>query len=316
MAYSQGGLIEATDYNNIVGTNTSVSGTTLNGVWAWGGNSRGYGQTPVSSVSTTNVVTATQWATLINTLNSSNIHINGTGSGLTANTTGQIIGFSGGLQTKINGVNSDRLLFASNSATVINNSGLTAYAAWTSTTTTSTLTRAFGAQATFASADRARFFFNAGGRIKFNITATSDAVARSVAAKAVVDYMGGIALFGANTSGGRTGTGGTLNTNLTNVGYYGLTTANVNFVSVTSVTTNYTTDTGTIAVRTNGPIGSFRDNGTQLQFWATINSTSGGNADGSFDDSLSLTVTVTMDVSYPETTNLSNTWGAVTVTRL
>lgn len=317
MAYTQGGLIEATDYNNLIGTNTSVSGTTLNGVWAWGGNSRGYGQSPLSSVSVSSTVTATQWATLINTLNSANTHINGTDSGLTANTAGQLIGFSGALQTKVNGANSDRLLFASNSATVVNSGTLTAYTAWTSTTTSATLTRSFGAQVAFASPDQARFFFNAGGRLKFNISGTGTGSTRSTAAQNMCGYLGGILLFGANTSGGRAGTGGTVTTNLTNVGYYGLTTANVNFVGVTSVTTSYTTDTGTIAVRTNGPVGSFKDNGTQLQFWATINSTSGANAGGlSFNDTLSLTVTVTVDVSYPETTNLSNTWGAVTVTRL
>lgn len=314
MTYAQGNLIEATDYNNIIGANTSVNPATLHAVWAWGANSRGYGQAPLSNVSVSSTVTATQWATLVNTINSANTHVNGTGSGLTANTAGQIIGFSGGLQTKINGLNTDRLLFASNSAVVANHNNLTAYAAWTSASTTATLTRSFGANVQFESADKARFFFNAGGRLKFNITATADAVARSVAAKAVIDNLGGIAVFGANTNGGRTGTGGTLNTNATTVGYYNLTTANTTVVSVTSTTASYTTDTGTINVRTNGTQGSFNDNGTIISFWATITSTQGSGA-VSINDSLSVTPTVTVDVSYPEVTNISNTWGAVTVTR-
>lgn len=314
MTYAQGNLIEAADYNNIIGANTSVNPATLHAVWAWGANSRGYGQAPLSNVSVSSTVTATQWATLVNTINSANTHVNGTGSGLTANTAGQIIGFSGGLQTKINGLNTDRLLFASNSAVVANHNNLTAYAAWTSATTTATITRSFGANVQFESADKARFFFNAGGRLKFNITATADAVARSVAAKAVIDNMGGIAVFGANTNGGRTGTGGTLNTNATTVGYYNLTIANTTVVSVTSTTASYTTDSGTIAVRTNGTQGSFNDNGTIISFWATINSTQGSGA-VSVNDSLSVTPTVTVDVSYPEVTNISNTWGAVTVTR-
>lgn len=314
MSYASGGLIEAADYNAIVGTNTSVTGTHLNAMWAWGANSRGYGQTSVSQVSVESIVTATQWATLVNTLNSANTHINGTNASLTANTAGQTITFVSSLQSKVTGVNSDRMLFNSNSAAIAG-SGL-AYAAWTSGSTSATLTRSFGARAAFASADQARFFFNAGGRLKFNITATSSGSTRSTAAQNLVGYLGGIALFAANTSAGRTGTGGTLGTNLTNVGYYGLTTGNVNFVSVTSVTANYTTDTGTIAVKTNGTVGSFNDNGTLLDFWCTINSSSGSNAGGSFDDSLSLTPTVSIDVSYPEVTNLSNTWGAVTITQL
>jgi hypothetical protein len=323
MTYAQGGLITAGDYNALVGANTSVTGTDLNGVWAWGSNSRGYGQSVVSlaAVNSADLITATQWASLVNTLNSANLHINGTNSGLTANTAGQVIGYSGSLQTKINGINTDRMNFASNSAVVVG-TGL-AYSAWTSTTTTSTLTRSFGIRATFSGAsgitsgpDRARFFFNAGGRMKFNISATSDAVARSVAAKAVVDNLGGVALFAANTNGGRTGTGGTA-TNTTNLGYYTSPfNANTTVVSVTSTTTNYTTDTGTIAVKPAGSQGSFNANGDYIDFWATINSTSGGNAGGSFDDSLSLTVTVSVDVSYPEVTNIANTWGAVTFTQL
>ncbi len=314
MTYAQGSLIEATDYNNLIGANTTINTATLHAMWAWGANSRGYGQTPISNVSVSSTVTATQWATLINTINSANTHVNGTGSGLTANTAGQIIGHSGGLPVKINGLNSDRMLFASNSATIVNHNSLTAYGAWTSGETSATLTRSFGANVAFESPDKARFFFNAGGRLKFNITATADAVARSVAAKAVIDNLGGIALFAANTNSGRTGAGGTLGTNATTIGYYNLTIANVTVVSVTSTTASYTTDTGTITVRTNGTRGSFNDNGDIISFWATINSTQGAGA-VSVNDTLSVTPTVTVDVSYPEVTNLANTWGAVTVTR-
>jgi hypothetical protein len=314
MSYAQGNLIEAVDYNNLIGANTSVNPNTLHATWAWGANSRGYGQTPISNVSVSSTVTATQWASLVNTVNSANLHITNTTSGLTANTAGQIIGFSGGLPTAITRLSQDRLLFATNSAVIANHNSLTAYSAWTSTSTTATLTRSFGANVAFASPDAARFFFNAGGRLKFNITATADAVARSVAAKAVIDNMGGIAIFGANTNGGRTGTGGTLGTNATTVGYYNLTIANVTVVLVTSTTSSYTTDTGTIAVRTNGTRGQFNDNGDIISFWATINSTQGSGVI-SVNDSLSVTPTVTVDVSYPEVTNISNTWGAVTVTR-
>lgn len=314
MSYAQGNLIEATDYNNLIGANTSVNPNTLHATWAWGANSRGYGQTPISNVSVSTTVTATQWASLVNTVNGANVHIRGTSSGLTANTAGQVIGFSAGLPTAITRLGQDRLLFATNSAVIANHNSLTAYAAWTSPTTSATLTRSFGANVAFESPDKARFFFNAGGRLKFNITATSDAVARSVAAKAVIDNMGGIALFGANTNSGRTGAGGTLGTNATTVGYYNLTIANVTVVSVTSTTASYTTDTGTLTVRTNGPRGQFNDNGDIISFWATVVSTQGSGG-LSFDDSLNVTPTVTVDVSYPEVTNIANTWGAVTVTR-
>ena len=313
MSYASGGLIEAADYNAIVGTNTSVSGTQLNSMWAWGANSRGYGQTSISQVSASSIVTATQWATLVNTLNSANTHVNGSNAGLTANTAGQTITFVSSLQSKVTGVNSDRLLFSSNSA-VVAGTAIT-YAAWTSGSTSSTLTRAFGARATFVNgADSARFFFNAGGRLKFNISATSTGSSRSTATQNLVGYLGGIALFAANTNSGRTGSSGTLNTNDTTKGYYTSTfNANTTVVSVTSTTSSYTSDTGSIAVKPGGSQGSFNGNGNTIDFFATLNSTSGG---GSFDDSLNVTITVSIDVSYPEITNLSNTWGAVTISQL
>lgn len=316
MAYSQGGLIAATDYNTIVGTSPGSTTNTINTVWAVGSGSAGYGQTPISSVSASALVTATQWATLINNLNSTLTHQSGSGSGLSAPVAGNQINYLSTLQTQVNNAYTNRLTFASNSAAVTNVSSLTAYAAWTSATTTSTLTRSFGCRVTFPSADQARYFFNSGGRVKFNISGTGSGSSRSTAAANMCTYLGGVLVFGANTNGGRAGTGGTVATNDTTKGYYGATNANVNIVSVTGVTASYTTDTGTIAIKTNGTQGSNNDNGSQLEFWATINSTSGANAGGSFDDSLSLTVTATVDVSYPETTNLTNSWGTVSVTQL
>jgi hypothetical protein len=58
------------------------------------------------------------------------------------------------------------------------------------------------------------------------------------------------------------------------------------------------------------------DNGNVVTFWTTITTNSGTDYNGAFgfDDSFGVTVTQSIDVSYPETTNLANTWGAVTIT--
>lgn len=319
MSYAQGGLIEATDYNNLTGGSVATSTPNrLNTVWATGSGFAGYGQTAVANVAVSSTVTATQWASLINSLNSILTHQSGSGSGISAPVAGNKIDYLSTLQSSINTAYTNKLSFNSNSAAITNASSLSAYSAWTSTSTTDTLTRAFGARVTFASADGARYFFNSGGRLKFNVSAVNNggANSRSEAATNLIGYLGGIALFAANTTGGRTGSGGTLGTNTTASGYYQLTTSNVNFVTMTSTTSNYTTDTGNISVKTNGTQGSNNDNGTQLEFWTNISSTSGGNSGGSFDDSLNITPTVTVDISYPEVTNLSNTWGAITVTQL
>ena len=65
MAYNIGGLIEATDYNGFVSTTV---GANVNAFWGTGTSSAGYGQTALSTVSTGGTVTATVWASLVNTI--------------------------------------------------------------------------------------------------------------------------------------------------------------------------------------------------------------------------------------------------------
>jgi hypothetical protein len=311
MSYAQGDLIEAADYNNLInGTNQ------LNTVWSTGSGDAGYGQTAISTVAAGSLVTATQWATLINTLNSTLTHQSGSGSGITAVTSGQRIDWLSTLQTNITTAYSNRVN-ANATGTAVTGSSLTT--AWTISTTQGTdpgtAARAFGARATFASADAARYFFNAGGRLAFVCTATGTGN-RSSAVVNLANYIGGVNTFRTTTNGGRTGTGGTLNTNDTTIGYYDLTTANATIVSVSSLTTNYTSDTATLLVRSNGPQGANGDAGSQVDFWLVLSSTSGGNAGGSFDDSLNVTPDRRIDVTYPSTGSLSNTWGAVTISSI
>ena len=316
MSYSQGGKIDAADYNTFVGTSPSSTTNRINTVWSVGSGSAGYGQTAVSQVSAAGIVTATQWASLINTLNSILTHQAGSGSGISATVAGGKINHLSSLSTSITTSYTNRLNFASNSAVV---AGTNQTTAWTSTTTISTLARSFGVRATFASADQARYFFNAGGRLKLNTSGTQNAstTARTNAAINILTYLGGVALFAANTNGGRTGAGGTLGTNDTTKGYWTSTyNSNVTIVSITSTTASYTTDTGTITVSCNGTQGSNNGNGLNVDFWINLSSTSGANAGGSFDDSLGINVIRSIDVSFPEVTNISNTWGAVTISSL
>ena len=167
MTYSQGGLIEAADYNNFINGSNQ-----LNTVWSTGSGNAGYGQTAISSVSVAGTVTATQWATLINTLNSTLIHQSGSGSGISPVTSGQLIDHIGTLATSINTAYTNRL----NAATTGTNStgSALAYAAWivnaTQGVNPGTATRAFGARASFTSGDTARYFFNSGGQLRFKTT--------------------------------------------------------------------------------------------------------------------------------------------------
>ena len=331
MAYSQGGLITAGDYNTFVGSSPSSTVNTINTVWAVGSGSAGYGQTAISQVSTAGTITATQWATLINNLNSMLTHQSGSGSGISAVTAGSRIDYLSTLSSSIATAYTNRLNFASNSSVTAGTNQTTAWSATISNagsnppvgaTSRTSLTRSFGIRAAFASADQARYFFNSGGRLKLNCSGTqnSSTTARTNEIIAMLGFLGGVATFGANTNGGRTGTGGTLGTNDTAKGYHTSTyNSNVTLVSVTSTTTNYTADTCSIAVNTNGTQGSNNDRGPNVDFWITMATNSGTDGTGGafgFDDSFGVNVVRSIDISFPETTNLSNTWGAVTITSL
>ena len=103
MSYAQGGLIEASDYNTLTGGSTASSTPNrLNTVWSTGSGFAGYGQTAVANVAVSNTVTATQWASLINSLNSILTHQSGSGSGISAPTAGVKIDYLSTLQSSIN----------------------------------------------------------------------------------------------------------------------------------------------------------------------------------------------------------------------
>ena len=73
MSYAQGSLIDAADYNGLVGSNSTTAGT-INYVWSTGNGQFGYGQTAVDAVTVAATVTATQWSTMLNALNRSLQH--------------------------------------------------------------------------------------------------------------------------------------------------------------------------------------------------------------------------------------------------
>lgn len=319
MTYSQGGKIDASDYNNFVGTSPSSTADRINTVWAVGNGNAGYGQTALNQVSTGAIITAPQWATLINTLNNIRTHQSGSGSGISAVTSGQKINWISTLSTQIASAYTNRLAAAAVGSTT---TGTNLSSAWSSASTASTVSGTWGARCAFPSADQARYFFNAGGRLKFNVSATQNAStsARTNSIIALAGMLGGVNAFAQGSNGGRAGTGGTLNTNDTAKGYWSTTkSTNTTIVAVTNTTANYTSDTGSIFVNLNGTAGSNGDNGINVDFYVTLNSTSGVNGPGagySFDDSFGVNIIRSIDVTFPSTTYLSNSWGTPTISAL
>lgn len=158
MSYSQGGTIEATDYNGFAAS--------VNAVWGSGTGDSGYGQTStLSTVAAGNTVTATQWATLIARLDSMRNHQAGTASGITQPTAGDLISYISSLNTNISTVTTSRRNnnVGTTSLATANASGGTG---WTSNAVRE-------CTFTFSSANAMRYFFNAGGTITFNTASSS-----------------------------------------------------------------------------------------------------------------------------------------------
>jgi hypothetical protein len=170
MAYLSGQLIEATDYNGFVST---TSGANVNSVWGTGADDSGWGQSALATVSPAGTVTATQWASLVNTISSMASHTGTTITSRTAPVAGNTIDILAALNTDLTNITVNRQNAVANGSQF---TGWTGTNSKTAATSGATWTITFTNTVTFASADAARYFFNAGGRIEIDVskTATGD----------------------------------------------------------------------------------------------------------------------------------------------
>lgn len=167
MTYSSGSLIVATDYNGFA---NDTSGANVNGIWSTGSTDAGYGQSALATVAATNTITATQWASLVNTISSIASHQGTAITSRTAPTAGNVIDILAALNTDLTNCTTNR----GNAAA--NGTQFTAYTGTNSVTggkSGASWTITFTNTVTFASANAARYFFNAGGRVKIDVSKTS-----------------------------------------------------------------------------------------------------------------------------------------------
>jgi len=316
MTYTVGGLIQATDYNGFANTTT---GGNINAVW-----NTAYGQTALNQVSAATTVTATQWATLNNTLTSLGNH---QGTALTSRTSpvaGNTIAVLSNFNTDCFSVNGNQLNAAAQGAQ---------YTAWTGTSSkdsatgsgASAWTITFTHTVTFASANAANYFFNAGGTIKIEFSKTStgtdaDADWNNLASNICGDVyissdgasktIGGVTRTGTSVTGGL-GVPGTL---LTGTGWNQLTGSPVviykQFDSVYTYTNNFiqisASKSSTVLTLTT----VWSDAGDATPFGSTNNISGGTGTTGITFGTAPATV-----VTYfpPSTTYLTSTWGTPTV---
>ena len=228
MTYSIGGLIQATDYNGFADTTV---GANVNATWGTGATSAGYGQTAISTVAAAGTVTATQWSTLVNTISSMASHQGTTITARTAPVAGNTISILSAVNTDITNCYNNRGNAVANGTQF---TGWTGTNSKTAATSGATWTITFTNTVTFASADAARYFFNAGGRIKIDVSKTSTGntgdpewndLANTLCGDIFItggDYsqtIAGVVYTGTTKSGGT----GTPNTLATTTGWFDLT---------------------------------------------------------------------------------------------
>lgn len=315
MSYAQYGLIEASDFNNLVGSATNNGNTaavnTLNAVWATGNGAAGYGQTAVSQVSAGATIAATAWNSLVTNTSNSASHQGSSITAVTAPSAGDTITYRSAIPTNLSTIYTNRLNAASQSGTSSNA---------VTTTTTFNNFATFTHTATFANADAARHFFNAGGQLKITVAQTVNSTAIdqmfvnlcSNVGTVVVSSLGNsstVSINGSTFNGvTKVGGGGNSPTIDATKGYYGLTTANANiFTQVTSQgPSGYLNSFIRVIAKTNGTQGANNDNGTVVTIYTIFDEDQNGYA-------VSAGSRTTLTVTYPTTTYLANTWGTVTL---
>lgn len=322
MTYGTGNQIVSLDYNTFAQGGASVNHAVanINSVWGVGNGDKGYGQsttlTPVTA--STDTVTATQWSTMISRLNSILTHQAGSGSGITAPTTGTTVTYLSTLSSSITTAYTNRANANSNATDVLNSSTNTAWN--TSTPTTLSIVKT----ATWANADQARYFFNAGGKLVVNFGTVTNTLGNSKGtdwASLLATKFASMIVGGYTNS--RTGTGGTVSTSNGSIGYWNAGTVGTSIMKLTSAsaTADYGSNSVELVVKTNGVQGSNGDVGTVMTFTFTLTDVAADTntappgipayspagtppTQGNFNDALNLTIPCGIIVRPPETTNL------------
>ena len=325
MTYTQGSLIEAADYNGFA----NASANNINKVWSTGTGDSGWGQTALSTVSTGGTVTATSWAALVANLATAGQQTNSTLTSRTQPVTGNVIAILANVATDINTITLNRgnaaasgteygVFSGTTSKTSATGSG---QAAWTIT---------FTHTVTFASADAARYFWNAGGIVRLKYGKSSTGTDHDADWNTLAGFCGTINLTGRVNGAAQTiaaqsytgttrlsGTGGTQTTLATTTGWYNLTGSPTTIFQLNSPTSPYEPEfIRTTATATSSTVL------TLVTTWVDDGTSGAGRtaniSGGTATDSPSTTITGTAPttlVTYlpPSTTYLSATWGTPTI---
>lgn len=310
MSYAQFGLIEATDYNNLVGGDPVTTSGKLNTVWATGGGTAGYGQTAEGNVTVGTTVTAAKWANLVTKTASAATHQGTSITSVTAPSAGGTITYLSAIPTNLTTIYTNRLNASTQGSTT--NNSVTYGSTWSSLVT-------FTHTATFANGDAARYFFNSGGQLAITcshptgtgINLLLNALASDTGTVVLSAMSSGSATIAGTAYNGVTKIGGANVANTTissNNGYYALTTSNANVFTQTASTgtPGYLSTFIRVIVKSNGTQGSNSDAGSVITVYTIWDEVPNGLV-------ASTGTNTTLTVRPPEQTNIANTWGTITL---
>lgn len=329
MTYTVGGLIQAADYNGFA----NDSANNVGNIWSTGSGDKGYGQTAISNVSVGGTVTATNWATLVNNLAAIGTHQGTTLTSRTAPVTGNVIAILANVATDINSVTASRGNAAASGTAIGTFSGTTSKTTATGSGTAA-WTITFTHTVTFASANAARYFFNAGGLVKLMYGKTSTGTDHDPDWNTLAGQCGDIFFSGrvnatTNTIAGQAytgttrlnGTGGTQTTLATTTGFYNITAgaAATTLFQLNNATSPYTPE----FIRTQVALNA---GGTELTFttvWSddgtsaagTTANISGGSGVSSPATAIGAATapTTLLNLIPPSTSQLTASWGTPTI---
>jgi hypothetical protein len=326
MSYVSGGLIEATDYNGFVNTGAN----NVNQVWSTGSTDLGWGQTALSTVSVGATVTATNWASLVNTLSSMGSH---TGTAITSRTapvTGNLIAVLSNISTDINNIKTNR-----GNAVGLGGTSTTWTGSISKTTGTGSGNNAwiidFTHTISLGTADQARYFWNAGGLVRLDMSKTSTGTDSDPDWNTFIGTIGTLYISGrvngasqsiaASTYTGttRVGGSGTPSTLASTTGWYSLTggAAATTIFQLFNSTAPYTNDNVSVTAAVNAG----RTVLTLATRWTGGGRTgpgqntqiSGGTATSSPFSTFGTAPTVLCRITEPSATFIAKSWATPTI---
>ena len=250
MSYTAGQTILDDEFLAFINNSSDPYG--INHIAGTGAGAYGLGESSVASVTAGDTITAAQWNSLWSTMDNVANHTNVALTSTTAVSGGDPIAIKSALITDLAAL-AAQVALGSPSATALTTSAslqtiTTAAEGWDTSAT-------HEHSITWATADRMRHFFNAGGKVRI-VTSTTEAAVSSKD-QAFIDLgtaLGNIDI-GAHAST-RSGTGESLTTNGLANGFHDLTTSYAVIIKLTSDNSNYTSNTVEISAKLDAAVGT------------------------------------------------------------